>query len=92
MRIHQRLRSRCSTFTLKGVRAALLKSLNDSEFLKEVARNPDVAIDSASAFHSSAAEALIPGLAERQEQTGRVVYMIHVFTLDSARQVSTDTG
>ncbi|KAL5340220.1 hypothetical protein BJX70DRAFT_361835 [Aspergillus crustosus] len=60
-----------------GVTPILFKSLDDLEYLEQVAAEFDVIINSANAFHTKSAEAFIRGLAQRKEQTGNEVYFIH---------------
>lgn len=61
----------------KGVAGIVFSSLDDTEAVRKAASEHDIVINTASAFHSKAAEAVVVGLAERKKQTGRETYLIH---------------
>ncbi|KAF5865541.1 hypothetical protein ETB97_003385 [Aspergillus alliaceus] len=60
-----------------GVGVILFDSLDETEFIRKLAREYDVIINTASAFHSESAIAMITGLSDRQAQTGRKTHLIH---------------
>ena len=62
----------------KGVKPLLFTGLDDTDALRCAAAEHDIIINTASAFHSDAAAALIEGLALRMEQTRRKTHLIHV--------------
>ncbi|KAM5350137.1 hypothetical protein ACJ41O_006642 [Fusarium nematophilum] len=61
----------------KGINSIVFEGLDQIELVRQVASEHDIIINSASAFHSRAAEALIQGLAERKKRTGKETYLIH---------------
>ncbi|KAH6889858.1 NAD dependent epimerase/dehydratase family protein [Thelonectria olida] len=61
----------------KGVNPILFSGLDDTKIVREVASKHDIVINSASAFLSDAAEALILGLADRKKETGKETHFIH---------------
>ncbi|UPL02417.1 hypothetical protein LCI18_013351 [Fusarium solani-melongenae] len=61
----------------KGVNAIVFGGLHDVNLIREVASQHDIVINTASAFHPGAAEALILGLADRKKATGKETYLIH---------------
>ncbi|KAK0707353.1 hypothetical protein B0H67DRAFT_587348 [Lasiosphaeris hirsuta] len=60
----------------QGVNAIVFRDLDDGEFLKSIASEHDIVIHSANGFHTPSAKALIEGLAERKQKTGREVYYL----------------
>ncbi|KAH7136400.1 NAD dependent epimerase/dehydratase family protein [Dactylonectria macrodidyma] len=72
-----RKKEQADLLTTKGVHAIVFDGLDDTAFIREVASKHDIVINTASAFHSGAAEALILGLADRKRDTGRETHLIH---------------
>ncbi|KAJ5999777.1 hypothetical protein N7481_000186 [Penicillium waksmanii] len=60
-----------------GVKTISFNSLDETEILSEVARENDVVIHAASGFHTLSARALILGLAQRRQDTGKEVFYLH---------------
>ena len=60
-----------------GVEPILFKSLDETDLLRQHASENDVVINTASSWHTAAAEALILGLGDRKKKTGEEVYYIH---------------
>ncbi|CAM1501634.1 Fc.00g036180.m01.CDS01 [Cosmosporella sp. VM-42] len=60
-----------------GVNPILFNSLDESDLLRRTASEHDIIINTASAFHSGAAEALILGLTDRKKKTGTEPLLIH---------------
>ncbi|KAH8763949.1 hypothetical protein F5882DRAFT_383431 [Hyaloscypha sp. PMI_1271] len=65
-------------YEAKGLKTFLFNSLDETGLLREVARQHDIAIHTASGFHTSSAIALIRGLADRAKETGNPVHYIHI--------------
>lgn len=62
----------------KGIHGIVFSSLDDVDVVRRVAGENDIVINTASAFHAAAAEAIIQGLADRQKATGKKSVLIHV--------------
>jgi nucleoside-diphosphate-sugar epimerase len=61
----------------QGVTAILFAGLDDTGAVRKAASEHDIVINTANAFHTKAAEAIIDGLAERQRETGTPAHLIH---------------
>ncbi|KAI5468118.1 NAD dependent epimerase/dehydratase family protein [Mariannaea sp. PMI_226] len=61
----------------KGINGIVFSGLDDTTLVREVASKHDIVINTASAFHFRAAEAMILGLADRKKETGEETYYIH---------------
>ncbi|TQV93065.1 hypothetical protein V2A60_003623 [Cordyceps javanica] len=61
----------------KGVNGIVFSGLDDTDVARRVASENDIVINTASAFHAEAAEAIINGLADRQKATGKKSVLIH---------------
>ncbi|KAH8734050.1 NAD dependent epimerase/dehydratase family protein [Ilyonectria robusta] len=72
-----RKQDQADLLSAKGVNAILFSGLDDTAVVRDAASKHDVVINTAKAFHSLAAEALILGLADRKKETGRETYLIH---------------
>lgn len=62
----------------KGINGILFSGLDDTEVVRRVASENDIVINTASAFHTASAEAIINGLADRQKAAGKKPILIHV--------------
>lgn len=62
----------------QGINVIMFESLDQIDLLKKAASEHDIVINTASAFQPRAAEAFIQGLAERQKNSSKPVYYIHV--------------
>ncbi|OIW25341.1 NAD dependent epimerase/dehydratase [Coniochaeta ligniaria NRRL 30616] len=60
-----------------GVNPILFKDFSDTEFVKKVASEHDIVLNTAVSFNPGSAKAFILGLAERQKATGKEVHYIH---------------
>ncbi|KAH7160358.1 NAD dependent epimerase/dehydratase family protein [Dactylonectria estremocensis] len=72
-----RKQEQADILTAKGVNAIVFDGLDDTAAVRDAASKHDVVINTASAFHPAAAEALILGLADRKKETGRETHLIH---------------
>ncbi|KPM35218.1 hypothetical protein AK830_g11351 [Neonectria ditissima] len=72
-----RKQDQADALRLKGVNAIVFGGLDDTAHIRDVASKHDVVINTASASHSPAAEALILGLADRKKETGKETHFIH---------------
>ncbi len=61
-----------------GVKTAVVKGLDDSDGLINVASNHDIVINVATGQHSGAPKALIKGLGQRSSERGTEAYFLHV--------------
>ncbi|OGM46626.1 NAD dependent epimerase/dehydratase family protein [Aspergillus bombycis] len=68
---------RVSEFQNLRVGVIVFKSLDETEFIRKLASNYDVIINTASAFHTESAIAMITGLHDRETKTGRKTHLIH---------------
>ncbi|KAJ5822500.1 hypothetical protein N7447_004840 [Penicillium robsamsonii] len=66
-----------SNLKARAVEPILFKGLDDLGTIKKVASEYDIVINAASASHDKSASAIIQGLAERKQHTGRAVHYIH---------------
>ncbi|KAI9045670.1 NAD-dependent epimerase/dehydratase [Aspergillus affinis] len=66
-----------STLNARAVKPILFKGLDDLDTIKEGASEHDIVVNAASASHDKSASAIIQGLAERKQRTGRAVHYIH---------------
>ncbi|KAJ5411383.1 uncharacterized protein N7487_005742 [Penicillium crustosum] len=66
-----------SKLKARGVEPIFFKSLDDLDIVQKAASEHDVVINAASASNDRAAAAIVQGLAERKERTGRAVNYIH---------------
>ncbi|KAM3513693.1 hypothetical protein MY11210_002704 [Beauveria gryllotalpidicola] len=55
----------------KGVNGIIFSYMDNTDVVRRVASENDIVINTASAFHADAAEAIINGLADRQKTTGQ---------------------
>lgn len=62
----------------KGLNVILFSGLDDTDAIKNAASEHDIVINAANSYHPQSAEAIIDGLAERQNVTGNPVHLIHV--------------
>ncbi|OGE47194.1 hypothetical protein PENARI_c056G09552 [Penicillium arizonense] len=72
-----RSEEKASELEKRGVNVFFFKDLDETDILAEAAGENDVVIHTASGFHTLSARALILGLAQRKQRTGRKVYYIH---------------
>jgi hypothetical protein len=63
-----------------GITPILFEGFDDLHMLKKAASEHDIVVNTAGSYHAEYAKALISGLAERKEQTGKVVHYVHVRT------------
>ncbi|KAF6834529.1 BNR repeat domain-containing protein [Colletotrichum musicola] len=61
----------------KGLNAVLFNGLDDSDQLRAAASEHDYIIHTPTGFHTGSAVALIEGLGERSQKTGKDVHFIH---------------
>jgi nucleoside-diphosphate-sugar epimerase len=61
----------------KGTQAVLFPGLHDRDSLRKIASEYDVIIDSAASLDPEAAKALVLGLADRKNGTGKQTFFIH---------------
>ncbi|KAL4936994.1 hypothetical protein BDV06DRAFT_216216 [Aspergillus oleicola] len=60
-----------------GMKAMLFNGLDDTRQLREIAPQYDIVLHCATGLHTASAEALILGLGDSMEKTGRQTYHIH---------------
>ncbi|KAK7408363.1 hypothetical protein QQX98_009459 [Neonectria punicea] len=82
-----RKQDQADALNTKGVNAIVFSGLNDTALIRDVASKHDVVINTASASHSPAAEALILGLADRKKETGKETHFIHTSGTSSLGEV-----
>ncbi|KAF7596850.1 hypothetical protein BBP40_012450 [Aspergillus hancockii] len=68
---------RVPEFEKLNVGVIVFESLDEIDFIKKLASEYDVIINTASAFHTESAVAMITGLRDRQAKTGQSTYFIH---------------
>ncbi|KAJ5505085.1 hypothetical protein N7463_007959 [Penicillium fimorum] len=66
-----------SKLKARAVESILFKGLDDLGTIRKVASEHDIVINAASASHDKSASAIIQGLADRKQNTGRAVHYIH---------------
>ncbi|KAJ5375755.1 hypothetical protein N7517_007761 [Penicillium concentricum] len=66
-----------SKLKTRAIESILFKGLDDLDTIKKAASEHDIVINAASASHDKSASAIIQGLAERKQHTGRAVQYIH---------------
>ncbi|KAK7431947.1 hypothetical protein QQZ08_001566 [Neonectria magnoliae] len=82
-----RKQDQANALNIKGVNAIVLSGLDETALIRDVASKHDVVINTASASHSPAAEALILGLADRKKETGKETHFIHTSGTSSLGEV-----
>ncbi|KAF2806935.1 NAD dependent epimerase/dehydratase family protein [Mytilinidion resinicola] len=65
-----------SVLKSKGIQPEIIQGIEDLGLLRKIAREYDVIINSAFAFQTEAAKALLRGLGDRSKQTGKQLHFI----------------
>ncbi|KAJ5301291.1 hypothetical protein N7508_006154 [Penicillium antarcticum] len=60
-----------------GVQVIPFQSLDETDFIRKLSSDYNVIINTASAFHTESAKAMIEGLSDRQSKTGQKTHFIH---------------
>ncbi|OGE56666.1 hypothetical protein PENARI_c003G08871 [Penicillium arizonense] len=68
---------RGALFDSFGVQVIPFQSLDETDFIRKLSSDYDVIINTASAFHTESAKAMISGLGDRQSKTGQKTHFIH---------------
>ncbi|KAL2025683.1 hypothetical protein VTO58DRAFT_103909 [Aureobasidium pullulans] len=78
-----RKQEQASVLEQLGLSSLLFRGLDDVKFLQSTAKDFDIVINNASASHAASAAALIRGLADRKQQSGKDVFYIHTSGISS---------